>query len=189
MKRIALIVWIVLVAGCSAKYPLTANLNLGVSSQPTGIYTPTLAAVLKGHDARKESAVVAYRIQGQPAILLPNETAPHALITDHLARGFTEQGLAFENGAPVRIQVNLDELLANVSRPKLLYSSTIKSHVTLTLTNRGTTLTKSYNREANRQSATRPPVQELEKILNDQLIDIIGQILQDEEVRVTIRRT
>ena len=186
MKKIAIITYILLLAGCSAKYPLTTNLHLRTGSQPTGIYNNTITAALKGHDARRERTVVAYQMD-QPPILLENATEPHVLITDRLANGFLEQGLVFENGAPVRIQINLDELLVNVTRPKLLYSATARSHVTLTLNNRGTTLTKIYDREANRESATRPPVQDLEAMLNDQLNDIVKQILQDDEVRSAIR--
>lgn len=187
MKKIALVACILLLAGCSAKYPLTTNLHLRVGSQSTGIYNNTITAVLKGHDARRDKAVVAYRIGDQPEILLENATEPHVLITDRLANGLLEQGLVFQNSAPVRIQINLDELLANVSRPKLLYSATARSHVTLILNNRGTTLTKTYDREANRESATRPPVQDLEAMLNEQLNEIIKQILQDDEVRTAIR--
>ena len=187
MKKIAIVTCILLLAGCSEKYPLTTNLHLRTGSQPTGIYNNSTIAVLKGHDARRERTVVAYRIKDQPEILLENATEPHVLITDRLANGFLEQGLVFENGAPVRIQINLDELLVNVSRPKLLYSATARSHVTLTINNRGTTLTKTYDREANRESATRPPVQDLEAMLNEQLNEIVKQILQDDEVRSAIR--
>ncbi len=188
MQKLTIIAAILLLAGCSAKYPLNANLHLHIGSQLTGLYNNTQTAVLKGHDARKERAVVAYQFQGQPAVLLPNKTEPHVLITDQLALGLLEQGLVFENGAPVRIQLNLDELLAKVNRPKILYRASARSHVTLILTNRGTTLTKTYDREATRESATRPPVQDLEKMLSDQLSDIVRQILLDEEVRNAIRK-
>ncbi len=187
MKKIVLVAFILLLAGCSTNYPLTANLHFRADSQPTGIYDNTITAVLSGHDARKNSPVVAYQINGQSEILLPNETEPHILIADQLARGFLEQGLVFENGAPVRIQLNLEKLLAKVNRPKILYNATAMSHITLIVTNRGTTLTKTYDRESNRESATQPPVKDLEKMLDDQLTDIVKQILQDEEVRAAIR--
>ena len=187
MKQIAIVACIVLLAGCSANYPLNTNLQLHTDSQPMGIYNNSITATMSGHDARKNSAVVAYQVQGQSEILLPNETEPHILIANQLAKGFVEQGLVFENGAPVRIQLNLEELLVKVNRPKLLYNATARSHITLIVTNRGTTLTKTYVREANRESATRPPVQDLEKMLDEQLTDIVKQILQDEEVRIAIR--
>ncbi len=189
MKKTAIIACILLLAGCSTKQPLTTNLQLRTGSQLTGIYNNTMTVVLKGHDARKNSAVVAYLIEGKAQILLPNKTEPHILVTNQLARGLLEQGLVFENGAPIRLQLDLDELLARVSRPKILYNATARSHVTLTLTNRGTTLTKTYDREANRESARRPPIQDLEKMLNEQLSDIVKQILQDEELRTAILHT
>jgi len=187
MKKTAMVACIFLLAGCSADYPLYANLHLRAGNQPMGIYDNTTTAILSGHDARKNSAVVAYQIKGQSEILLPNETEPHVLVANQLARGFLEQGLVFENGAPVRIQLNLEELLVKVNRPKILYNATARSHITLIVTNRGTTLTKTYVREANRETATQPPVKDLEKMLNEQLTDIVKQILQDEEVRTAIR--
>ncbi len=48
------------------------------------------------------------------------------------------------------------------------------------------TLTKTYDREANNESVTRPPVQDLEKLSNDQLTEIVNQILQDEKVQAII---
>ncbi len=185
MRKLSLFACFLLFAGCSANYPLTTTLHLRGDSQPSRIYDHTITAVLTGHDARKGSEVVAYH---QPEILLPNETEPHALITGQLARGFLQQGLVFENNAPIHIQLNLEQLLADVSRPKILYDTTAKSHITMIVTNRGTTLTKIYKREANRGSATRPSVADLEQMLSEQVSDIIDQILQDGEIRDAIRR-
>lgn len=187
MKKLALIVSLVLLAGCSANYPLTTTLHLHSDSQSGEVYDHTITAVLRGHDARQESAVVAYRF-GQPEILLPNETEPHALLTSQLAQGLLQQGLEFKENAPIRIQLNLEHLLADVSRPKILYNATAKSHITLIVSNRGTTLSKTYKREANRESPTRPALVDLEQMLNEQLSDIVSQILEDREVRDAIRR-
>jgi len=141
---------------------------------------------MKGHDSRKDSAVIVYRFKGEPEIWIPNETEPHIFIAKQLAAALQKQGLMFKDTSPVRIQLDLMELLATVTRPKLLYSTTARSHLTLTVKNRGMVLTKSYTREANRDSVTRPPVEELVKILDKQLTDIVDQILQDDEVRTTI---
>lgn len=188
MKNFLILAFALILTGCSSKYPLTTNLNLQVSSQTSGIYSNDISAALKGHDARKESAVVVYRLKGKPEIQIPNHTAPHILVTERLAIGLQEQGLVFESASPVRIQLDLKELLVSVTRPKLLYSAKAKSHLTLTIKNRGLSLIKTYNREANRDSVTRPPVQDLEKMLNDQLTDIVNQILQDEEIQATISK-
>lgn len=187
MRKLTLVAWLMLIAGCSTDYPLTTTLQLHSGSQPSGIYDHSITAVLTGHDARKESTVVAYHLD-QPVILLPNEIEPHVLLTGQLAHGLLQQGLEFQKGAPIHIQLNLEHLLADVSRPGILYKATAKSHITLILTNRGTTLTKTYRREANRESATRPSVDDLEKMLNEQLNDIVDQILHDSEVRDAIRR-
>jgi uncharacterized lipoprotein len=188
VKKLFILAFSLLLTGCGAKYPLTTNLNLQVSSQTAGIYSNATSAALKGRDARKDGAVVVYQLEGKPEIRLPNQTAPHILVTKRLAGGLQEHGLVFESASPVRIQLDINELLVAVIRPKLLYSAKAKSHLTLTIKNREISLTKTYAREANRDSVTRPPVQDLEKLLNDQLTDIVNQILQDEEVQATISK-
>lgn len=94
----------------------------------------------------------------------------------------------FQSDAPVSIRLDINELVATVTRPNVLYTSTAKSRLSLTIRNSETTLTKTYSREANRDSATRPPVKDLENLLNGQLTDIVNQILQDVELRNTIRK-
>ena len=54
--------------------------------------------------------------------------------------------------------------------------------------NRGTVFTRTFKREAYNDSATRPDLPDLEKMLNTQLADIGRQILQDEEIRQLIGR-
>lgn len=186
VKKIAILAFVVLLSGCSAKYPLNTNLDLQVNSQTGGVYSNDISATLKGHDARLDTAVVVYQLKGKPEIRIPNQTAPHIIVTEQLANGLQEQGLVFKNRSPVSIQLDLNDLLVLVTRPKILYSAKAKSHLTLTIKNKTITLTKTYDREANNDSATRPPVYELEKLLNDQLTDIVNQILQDEEVQETI---
>lgn len=187
MKIIAILAFAFLLSGCSSKDPINSNLTLQLDSQPTGMYSNESSAALRGHDARQDSSVIIYQLEGKPDIRLPNQTAPHALVTEQLANGLLEQGLVFKNNSKVRIQVDLNELLVLVTHPKLLYNAKAKSNLTLTIKNGEVTLTKTYDREANNDSVTRPSVHELEKMLNSQLTDIISQILQDEEVQTTIR--
>ncbi len=188
MKNFLILVFAFFLTGCGAKYPLTTNLNLEVGSQTPGIYDNSISAALKGHDARQESDVIAYRLEGKPEIKIPNQTPPHLLVTERLAIGLQEQGLLFESTSPVRIQLNLNELLVSVTRPKLMYLANAKSQLTLSVKNREITLTKIFSRETNRESVTQPPVQDLVKMLNNQLTEIVDQILKDEEVQATISK-
>ncbi|GAB6190348.1 YajG family lipoprotein [Desulfocastanea catecholica] len=188
MKNIFLLALTILLTGCAAQYPLTTNLKVPPRSQPMGIYGDSHSAALKGHDARKDSAVVIYQIKGKPQIKIPNKVAPHVLVAERLADGLQQQGLSFQSDAPVYIQLDINELVATVTRPNVLYTSTAKSRLALTIRNSEITLTKTYSRQANRDSATRPPVKDLEKLLNGQLIDIVNQILQDTEIRNAIRK-
>jgi len=188
VKNLFIFALALLLTGCGAKYPLTTNLNLQVSSQTAGIYRSDISAALKGHDARQESGVIIYQLEGEPEIKIPNQTPPHILVTERLAIGLQEQGLVFESTSPVRILLDLKELLVSVTRPKVLYNAKAKSQLTLTVKNREFTLTKTFTRETNHDSVTRPPVQDLEKMLSDQLTELVDQILQDQEIQASISR-
>jgi uncharacterized lipoprotein len=188
MKNIFLLAFAVLFTGCSAQYPLTTNLKLQVDRQPPGIYSDSTSAFLKGHDARKDSAIVIYQLKGKPEIEIPNQNAPHIVITQQLAVGLLEQGLIFESASPVRIRLDINELVARVTRPNVLYNTTARSNLTLIIHNKEISLTKTYDRQANRESATRPSVQDLENMLDEQLSNIINQILHDEEARTAINQ-
>jgi uncharacterized lipoprotein len=186
MKNIFLLAFAVLFTGCSAQYPLTTNLKLQVNSQSPGIYSNATSAFLKGHDARKNPAIAVYRLKDKPEIEIPNQNAPHIVITQQLAIGLMEQGLVFESSSPVRIRLDINELVASVTRPNVLYNTTAKSNLTLTIHNKEISLTKTYDRQANSESATHPKVLDIEKILAEQLSDIVNQILHDEEIQTAI---
>jgi len=187
LKIIAILTFVFILFGCSSKEPMSANLMLQLDNQLTGKYSDESSAALRGHDARQDASVIIFQLEGEPDIRLPNQTAPHLLVTEQLANGLREQGLVFKSNSPVRIQLDLNELLVSVTHPKLLYSAKAKSNLTLTIKNGKVTLTKTYNRQATNDSVTRPSVHELEEMLNSQLTNIVSQILQDEEVQTTIR--
>ncbi len=105
-----------------------------------------------------------------------------------LIAGLQEQGLLFEPSSPVDLHFNIDELVVNVVRPKFLYSANAKTHLTLIVKKNGITLTKSYDRKSNRDTATRPDLDELEELLSRQLTDVVNKILMDEEVRNFINK-
>jgi len=187
MKRIVLLLCVLLVTGCGKKYPETVNIDLQMADQPAAVYASSTAS-LRGHDAREHPEVVVFRINEEPAVKISNIRSPHIVITERIADGLREQGLLFEKNAPVTILLELNQLLVTITKPKLLYNSEAVSQVTLKVTNRGTTLTRKYNRQASRESASRPKTHHIEDMLNEQLSNIANQILADEELREMIRQ-
>ena len=87
------------------------------------------------------------------------------------------------------VTIAVDELLVTVGRTKsgLLYKSDAKSRIKLTINNQGSVLTKDYNRQESKETATKPGIGDLEKMLNNQLSDVIQRILGDGQVREAIR--
>ena len=182
MKKIVLLACVLLFPGCSVKYPETANLNLQVPAQASIVYTNSTASV-RGRDARENPEVVVFNVKKEPVVKVTNLSPPHIVITERLVGGLREQGLEFESNAPVRILLNLNELLVTVTKPKLLYNSEAVSEVTLEVKNSKTSLKKKYTRNDSKESVSRPKIAEIEKMLNDQLSAIVNQILMDAEFR------
>ena len=186
MNRILLITCLLLLGGC-AKQPVIANLNPNLGDQPPGIYARGISATISGKDARKSAEVVIF-LNDEPPDRLANVSAPVDLIAARLGAGLRDQGMVIEPSAPVRLNFVINELLVQVTRKNLRYTAEGKTHIVLTVENRGTVFTRVFKREAYNDSATRPDLPDLEKMLNTQLADIGRQILQDEEIRQLIGR-
>jgi uncharacterized lipoprotein YajG len=186
MNRILLLTCLLLLSACG-KQPVIANLNPNLGDQPPGIYQRGTSAVITGQDARKSTEVVIFQ-NDEPPSRLANVSAPADLIAARLGAGLRDQGLVIEPSAPVRLKFVINELLVQVTRKNLRYTAEGKTHIVLTVENRGTVFTRVFKREAYNDSATRPDLPDLEKMLNTQLADIGRQILQDEEIRQLIGR-
>ena len=185
MKHIVLLLFVFLYSGCGVKYPETTNLNLLLSEQPAEIYTNSTLLV-HGHDARENPEVIIYKVKKEPEVMVPNITSPLIVITEALTDGLRGQGLQFEADSAVRLELELNEMLATVTKPKTLYNFEAVSRITVKASDGVSTLTKKYNRQGDRTSVSRPKTAEIEKMLNEQLSDIVTQILADIELRQLI---
>jgi uncharacterized lipoprotein YajG len=99
-----------------------------------------------------------------------------------------EQGLQIEANAPVLIDLELNQLLVTVSRPKRLYNAQALSQITLKAIHGKNAFTKKYTRQDDQESVLRPKITEIENMLNDQLSDIVTSILSDVELRELITK-
>ena len=187
MKKFILLTCVFLLSGCGVKYPQTANLNLMVPSQSTAVYTNSTAFV-HGQDLRENPEVIVYKTKKKPEVKVPNLNSPIVLISERLTGGLREQGLQFETNSPVQISLELKQLLATVTKSKSMYNLEAASHLTLKAANGNNALSKKYNRQNNRKSVSRPKLSEIEKMLNEQLSDIVTQILSDKELQDLIEK-
>ena len=185
MKKFALLACILLFSGCTVKYPESVNLSLQVAPQSSAVYTESTAS-LRGHDARSNPEIVVFRVANEPVVKVQNINSPHVVITEQLAGGLQGQGLEFKSNAPVRIRLDLNQLLVTVTRSNMLYNSEAVSQVTLEVKNTKTSLKKLYTRNDSQSSVSRPGIDKIEKMLSDQLSTIVNQILMDAEFRKMI---
>lgn len=187
MKIFPLLACVLFLSGCGIKYPETANINLQVHKQSTTVYT-NVAASVSGYDARDYQEIVVFKVKKEPVVKVENQNPPHIVITERLTGGLREQGLIFESNSPVQILLELNQLLVTVTKPKVLYNSEAVSQVTLKVTNRETSIKRTYNRQDNLKSGSRPKIDEIEEMLNDQLSTIVDTILADEELHEIINK-
>ncbi len=183
MKKLTFLIIALILAGCGQNYPINANLNIQVIPQTVGVYSGDMTVAIIGVDSRKDAEVVVYQITDGAAVKITNLSPPHIMLSERLAGGFRQQGLQQESSSQVKIAVEIKDLVATVTRPKVLYLTHAVSQVYLTIDNRGRTLTKTYNLESNRESLTKPDIGELEQLLDTQLSDIVTQILSDTNIQ------
>ena len=86
----------------------------------------------------------------------------------------------------MRIELELNQLLAMVSKPKRLYKTNVVSQITMKAKHGENSITKRYTRKNDQESFLRPKVIAIENILNDQLSDIAMTILTDKDLRELI---
>ena len=185
MKNIILLACVLLFAGCGAKYPETANLNLLVPDQSATVYSNSTVYV-NGQDVRESPEVIIYKLKKEPVVKVPNINSPLVVVTERLTGGLREQGLQFETNSPARIMLKLNQLLVTVTKTKALYNIEGVSQITLKVTKGNDSLTKRYNRQNDRKSVSRPKISEIENMLNEQLSDIVTEILSDTEIQELI---
>lgn len=186
MRPILLVLSVLLLSGCAASLPFDVQLDLSVRPQPAGVFPTIIAAKLESMDKRDYREVIVYQIKSDPAVRILARTAPQTVLADRLVTGFREQGLVFVQEAPVRFVLEVEQLLATVDRPSLLYEAKAVSAVALTVHNAGNSLAKRYTKESTRSSATRPKPAELEAMLSEQLSSMVEQILEDRDIRKVI---
>ncbi len=189
MKRLLLMIIAVMLSGCAATLPNKVNLNPTLEDQPSGVYPPGIEILVNSKDDRFEKHVIAYSFKNEPSTLLLNQVAPQVLMAERLADGFSQQGLISVGRSTVMVTIAIEEMVVTVTKTKsgLLYNSEARSKLRLTVNNSGSALTKDYNREASKETATKPDIPDLEAMLNVQLSDVIEKILGDGQVREAIR--
>ena len=185
MNKLVLLLCILFLSGCGVKYPETANLNLEVTSQPETVYTDSFASI-KGLDARERPEVIVYQLKNEPVVWVSSPTPPITIITEELKSGFRNQGIIIDRDGPVRIDLELNQMLVTLTKPKRLYNAEAVSKVTLNARYGKNSITKEYIRQNSEESVRLPKVDQLETMLNEQLSDLVTTILADKNVRELI---
>ena len=182
MNKIVLFICVLLLSGCGVKYPETTNLNIELTSQPETVYTNSFASI-KGFDGRQQTEVIVYKLKNEPVVRVSSLTPPVTIITEELKNGLGKQGIRIDRDAPVRLELELDQLLVTVSKPKRFYNAEAASQITLKARYAKDSLTKEYIRQSSEESVLLPKIDDLENMLNDQLSDLVTTILADNDLR------
>jgi uncharacterized lipoprotein len=185
MKKIVLIVCVLLFCGCSVKYPQTAHLDAMIPSQTATIYSNS-AVFVHGFDSRETPEVVLYNIKKDQTVKVPGADAPLVVVIERLTAGLTEQGLKFEREAPVRIDLEIKQLSAAVTKSKTMYTCEAVIEIILKASNGQSSISKKYNRQDEQKSFSRPKIAKIEDMLNSQLSEIIAEMLSDQALRELI---
>ncbi len=187
MKKLMVVLVGLVLFGCAGTMPEKADLTIEVANQTQRVYPASLKVNIIGRDRRSERYTILYQVDNEPAVTLQNRVPPQDLIKESLEHGLRQQGLNLRARANISVVIVVKELLAKVTRLNMLYSTKVRTHLQIIVGNGGSTLTLDYDREANKDSLSRPKVLDLEMMLNDQLSGILKKILADNRVRTAIK--
>jgi uncharacterized lipoprotein len=186
MKRIILFSVIVAMAlflnGCTKYYPSSAFLELKIAPQREGIYDGTQSANIFGYDKRPAKELIYYMVGDDNDLRLPGADAPQDVVTRSLTEGLTSQGLVADETGKTDIGVEIDTMVVKVTKDFWTYESTAATRLSVTVRNAKGVFTKKYARESLRTSFFKPEPSELEKMLGEQVSEIVNAILQDDEI-------
>ena len=188
MKKLVVFIFMAMVlTGCAGTMPEKADLNIEVADQSAGVYPSSLQISVVGQDNRADPYIIIYNLDKEATTMLPSRVPPQVLVKDSLAQGFRQQGLSRGDRSNITVSVVLKELQAKVTKPGALYTSHARTRLDLIIGNNGNVLTLEYNREASKESMTRPKVLFLETMLNEQLTEIVVKMLEDHRVQAAIK--
>lgn len=187
MKKFLAVLVALILFGCAGTMPEKADLTIEIANQTQRIYPASLKANIIGRDQRSERYTILYQVGNEPAVKLQSRVPPQELTKESLERGLRQQGLDLRERANIAVVIVIKKLLAKVTRANMLYSANVRTHLQLIVGNGGSTLTLDFDREAKKDSLTRPNVLDLEMMLNDQLSDILKKILADNRVQSAIK--
>jgi uncharacterized lipoprotein YajG len=188
MKKLVVFIFMAMVlTSCAGTMPEKADLNIEVADQSAGVYPSSLQVSVVGRDNRADPYIIIYNLDREATTMLESRVPPQVLVKDSLAQGLRQQGLNRGDRSNITVSVVIKELQAKVTKPGALYATHARTRLELTIGNNGNVLTLEFNREASKESMTRPKVLFLETMLNEQLTDIVVKMLEDHRVRAAIK--
>jgi|GEM_PF-502141 len=187
LKRLAVVCVAILFSGCANTMPDKADLFVDIASQPAGLYPTSLDAIVIGRDKRPDPSIILYAIENEPEERIANRVPPQILIKESLVQGLRQQGLNMDDRADISITILVKELQAKVTRPHTLFETQARTRLQVIIGHLGNVVTLEYNREASKESLTRPKALFLETMLNDQLTETLTKILDDQRFQAAIK--
>lgn len=185
----ALLVFSLLIGGCSKPVNKNAYLDFGINPQQDGIYLNGETALITATDKRNEIEVVTYRTGNKQPIKIEADPSINSILTNQLAKGFTDQGLILTREAPeAYIRMEVIQLHADVVRDKGLYLSKVETRLQLTIETSRHKLSKTYNRDADKKTISKPLLQDIEVMIREQMQEIVNLVLIDPEIVATIKK-
>jgi len=175
-----------LFAGCAKYYPESVFLDLSVDSQKGTVYDGGRTASITGYDNRADRALISYHLDDEN-IQLPCADPPQKLLVQNLTDGFSRQGLIFSDNGKIRIDVEIEEMAVNVNEGKWTYDTVAATRLQVKVSKPQGTFTKKLNREAEQTSFFKPNLKEMEKMIGEQVSELIEAILSDPAILEAIR--
>jgi len=172
-------------AGCTKYYPASAFLDLSIPAQQSGIYDGTLSANIFGVDKRSTRELIRYQFGDD--VRIPAADSLQDVVAESLAKGFAAQGLVVDEHGKMDIGVEIIGMNVKVTKDFWTYTAAASTRLGVTVSKPQGVFTKKYARESTRMSFFRPEPRELEKMLSEEVSELVAGVLQDGAIAEAIR--
>ncbi|WP_429083070.1 YajG family lipoprotein [Aeromonas bivalvium] len=182
MKSSFLLLAALLLGGCATHWPETALLNPQVIPANQQYYSGN-RITMEGIDKRTAAHVFAIQQKEKAPVYIRSGQPLNTLLVERLGEGLRGQGLEVGSSGTTHLTLQVNNALVNVDEKTFTYVTKSKVSLQVMADFQGSRLTKVFNASASKEGPGEPSIADLERVLNQQLGNLIQQIMADEQLR------
>ncbi|MTD40840.1 hypothetical protein GIX45_19900 [Erwinia sp. CPCC 100877] len=178
---------LVMLAGCASQSnTIEVSPKIALPQQDPSLMGVTVS--INGADKRTDQALAKVNRDNQLVTLTPSRDL-RFLLQEVLEKQMTARGYMVGPGAPVDLQIIVNQLFADVSQGNVRYNIATKADITIIATaHNGNTMTKQYRSAYTVEGAFQASNKNIANAVNTVLTDTIAEMAQDTSIHDFIKK-